>query len=101
MHLLIIENVYAILAEEARVEDRVSRSEARKAENWLSAERLKQTDIVTSLDQHVLGRALLSQIDLFEQASKSVAIRRGFILEDYSAVAAWLRAELTKIAGPS
>jgi hypothetical protein len=97
LHLLVVEHVYALLAEEARLAGRPARSEARKAEQWLDARRLRQTDITTSLDQKALARALLAQIELFEEVSRSVAQSRGFALADHSAVAAWLRAELDKI----
>lgn len=91
------EHLYALLAEEARIAGRQPRPEARKAEQWLDARRLAQTDLTLSLDQKVLARALLAQIDLFEEVARSVAASRGFPLRDYSAVAAWLRAELGRV----
>ncbi|MFZ5496724.1 MAG: hypothetical protein ACOZE5_15500 [Verrucomicrobiota bacterium] len=94
-----MEHLYALLAEEARLAGRPARPEARKAEQWLDARRLRQTDITTSLEQKVLARALLAEIELFEEVSRSVAQARGFALADHSAVAAWLRAELGKILG--
>lgn len=93
------EHTYALLTEEARLEGCTPRPEARKAEQWLKARRLQQTAIVTGTDQAQLARALLAEITLFEEVSASVASRRGFVLPDYSAVAAWLRAELAKLAG--
>lgn len=99
LHLLVTDHVYALLAEEARLAGRPARPEARKAEQWLDARRLRQTDITTSLEQKVLARALLAEIELFEEVSRSVAQARGFALADHSAVAAWLRAELGKILG--
>lgn len=101
MHRLITDHVYALLAEEARLAGRPARPEARKAEKWLDAKRLAQTQIETGTDQRVLARALLTQITLFEEVCVSVAGSRGWMLTDYSAVAAWLRQELTKLAGPS
>lgn len=97
LHILVTEHTYALLAEEARIAGRVARPEARKAEQWLDARRLQQTDIVTSVDQKVLARALLSEIALFEEVSESVATSRGFKLPERTAVAAWLRGELGKI----
>jgi hypothetical protein len=94
------DHVYALLAEEARLAGRPARPEARKAEQWLDAKRLEQTKIETGTDQHVLARALLTQITLFEEVCRSVAGSRGWAVPDYSAVAAWLRQELTKLAGP-
>jgi hypothetical protein len=99
--LEVVEHLYAMLQEEARLAGRSPRPEARKAEQWLDARRLAQTDITTSLDRKVLARALLAQIELFEEVSRSVATARGFRLRDYSGVAGWLRAELGKVlAGP-
>jgi hypothetical protein len=97
LHMLIVDHLYALLAEEARIAGRPARPEARKAEQWLDARRLAQTDVVTSLDQKVLARALRSQIDLFDEVSRSVAQSRGFKLPDQSAVGAWLRSELDRI----
>lgn len=97
LHMMIVDHLYALLAEEARIAGRPARPEARKAEQWLDAGRLEQTNLVTSLDQKVLARALRSQIDLFEDVSRSVAQSRGFKLPDRSAVAGWLRAELDRI----
>ncbi len=98
MHMLIVEHVYALLAEEARVAGRVPRPEARKAELWLDSNRLTQTAIETSPDQSVLARTMLTEIALFEEVSVSVAQSRGFVLPDYSAVADWLRVELAKLS---
>lgn len=91
------EHSYALLAEEARLEGRTPRPEARKAEQWLNARRLEQTAIVTGIEQAQLARALLAELDLFVEVSASVAARRGFALPDYRAVEAWLRAELAKV----
>ncbi|MBI2814894.1 MAG: hypothetical protein HYX71_11485 [Opitutae bacterium] len=92
------EHSYALLAEEARLEGRTPRPEARKAEQWLDARRLQQTAIVTSIEQAQLARALLAELDLFVGVSASVAARRGWAVPDYRAVEAWLRAELAKVA---
>jgi hypothetical protein len=99
LHLLVVQHVYVLLAEEARLEGRVPRPEARKAEQWLDARRLAQTDIATGTDPCGLARALLAEITMFEEVCASVAASRGFKPEDYSAVAAWLRTGLTKLAG--
>jgi hypothetical protein len=87
-----------LLAEEARLAGRPARPEARKAEKWLDARRVEQTDIETSPDQRVLARALLAEIALFEDVSRSVAQTRGFKLPDYAPVATWLRAGLSRFA---
>ncbi|MBL9218764.1 MAG: aminoglycoside 6-adenylyltransferase [Opitutaceae bacterium] len=92
-------HVYVLLAEEARLAGREPRPEARKAEKWLDERRLNQTAISTSLDQRSLARALLAELTLFEEVCRSVAESRGFAQQDYSAVAAWLRAELAKLTG--
>jgi hypothetical protein len=96
-HLEATEHVWILLAEEARIAGRPARPEARKAEQWLDGRRLEQTNLVTSLDQKVLARALRAQIELFEEVSRSVAQSRGFKLPDHSAVAAWLRTELDRL----
>ncbi len=101
MHAMLRDHLYALLAEEARLAGRPARAEARKAEQWLDDRRLAQTDIAVNLDQQALARALLAQIDLFEDVSRSVALARGFALPDNAAVAAWLRSELTPLAGPA
>lgn len=95
------DHVYALLAEEARLAGRPARPEARKAEQWLDAGRLGQTAIETGTDPRVLAKALLAEMALFEEACRSVAGSRNFIVPDYAAVAAWLRAELAKQAGPA
>jgi len=95
------DHVYALLAEEARLAGSRARPEARKAEQWLSPKRLSQTAIETGTDQRVLARALLSQINLFEEVCRSVAESRNFTLPDYSAVAGWLREKLTKLLNES
>ena len=100
LHKLVIEHVYALLEEEAWLAGRVARPEALKAEKWLDARRLEQTVVETGTDQRILARALLGQITLFEEVCRSVAGSRGIVLPDYSAVATWLRQELTKLAGP-
>lgn len=97
LHRLVIEHVYALLVEEARLAGCPARPEARKAEKWLNPRRLSQTAIETGTDQRVLAQALLSQILLFEEVCQSVAGSRGWVTPDYSAVAAWIRQELTKL----
>jgi hypothetical protein len=95
--LEMFDHVYLLLAEEARLAGRKTRTEARSAERWLDAGRLRQTEITTAPDRQIMARALLEGIDLFEEVSRSVATSRSFELRDYSAVAAWLRAELGKL----
>jgi hypothetical protein len=97
LHKLIVEHVYALLEEEAWLAGRRARPEAQKAEKWLEPRRLEQTELITSLDPKVLARALLAQMGLFEEVSRSVAASHGFALPDHAAVAAWLRTELARI----
>jgi hypothetical protein len=99
-HKEVAECTLLLLEEEARLAGYPVRPEARKAEAWLSADRLRQTAIETRPDQLTLARALLSEITLFEELSLNVARSRGFALADYSAVAAWLRTELNKLVQP-
>lgn len=98
-HVELREHSYALLAEEARLEGRMPRPEARKAEQWLGARRLQQTAIATGPEQAGLAEALLAEMALFQEVTQSVAKRRGFAVPDYTAVERWLRAELAKVAG--
>ena len=97
LHLLVVQHVYVLLAEEARLAGRPARTEARKAEQWLDATRLRQTALETGPDQRVLARTLLAQLTLFREVSENVAAQRGFARPDVTAVEAWLRTELTKL----
>lgn len=97
LHLLVVHQVYPLLAEEARLAGRVPRAEARKAEQWLGEGRLRQTAMETRLDQCVLAQALGDQLTLFQQVSASVAASRGFPFADHQAVEQWLRTELAKL----
>ncbi len=99
LHKLVLEHVYAVLEEEAWLAGRRARPQALKAEKWLDETRLNQTAISTTMDQRDLARALLAELALFEDVCRSVAGSRGFLLPDYAAVAAWLRAELMKLTG--
>jgi len=97
--LEMFDHIHVLLAEEARLAGRAPRTEARSAEQWLDAGRLRQTEITTAPDRRVMTQALIAAIGLFEEVSASVAASRGFKPADHSAVAAWLRAELAKLAG--
>jgi hypothetical protein len=100
-HREVMEHLLALLEEEARLVGRPVRPEARKAEQWLDDRRLAQTTIPVAPDQRSLARALLAEMALFEEVSRSVAQGRGFAPPDDAAVAAWLRSELTPLAGPA
>lgn len=101
LHLLVVNHVYPILAEEARLEGRTSRPEARKAEQWLGASRLEQTAIRTSPEQAQLAAALLAELALFQDVTQCVATWRKFEVPDYSAVAQWLTTKLVKVTSIS
>lgn len=98
LHLLVVNHVYVMLEEEARLAGRMPRPEARKAESWLGEKRLEQTAFVSGTDSHVLARTLLGQINLFREVSESVALQRRITLPDYRAVEQWLRCNLERIA---
>jgi len=98
LHLLVVNHVYAMLEEEARLAGRMPRPEARKAESWLDERRLVQTTFVTGPDPRVLAKALLGQISLFREVSESVARQRKVALPDYRSVEQWLRSNLETIA---
>lgn len=97
LHLLVVHHVYPLLAEEARLAGRLPRAEARKAEQWLGADRLVQTALETGPDQRLLARALLAEVALFREVTASVAAGRGFKPADHNAVETWLRTELAKL----
>jgi hypothetical protein len=96
-HMLIVQHVYVLLAEEARLAGRIPRPEARKAELWLDARRLAQTTVETKTDQKQLAGALITELELFSEITQSVGTQRDFMVPDYSAVQMWIRSELSKI----
>jgi hypothetical protein len=49
-------------------------------------------------DRRALARALLAELDLFEEVAPAVARTRGFAVPDHAAIAAWLRAGLAPLA---
>jgi hypothetical protein len=101
MHRELSERRWLLLEEEARIDGRAPRPEARKAELWLGKERLSQTAVSTGVDQQSLARALLAEMALFEEVSRRVAGARSFPLSNHSAVADWMRSDLNKLAGAS
>lgn len=92
------EHTYALLAEEARLEGRAPRPEARQAERWLSGSRLSQTARPIGPEARMMAAAMLAEIDLFQDVTGKVTAQRGFGAPDHSAVARWLREELARIA---
>jgi len=98
-HVELREHTYALLAEEARLEGRAPRAEARQAERWLGEIRLRQTATLTGVTQRELAGAMLAELTLFREVTASVAARRGWTVPDYTAVEAWLRTELAQAAG--
>lgn len=94
---LLLEHVYPVLAEEARLEGRTPRPEARKAETWLGPERLRQTETVSGATRAQQARALVAAIDVLVAAATAVAARRGWSRPDHAAVEQWLRAELARL----
>lgn len=91
-----LEVVYPLLQEEARLQGRVSRPEARKAEQWLDEKRLAQTVFSAVPEQSQLAVSLLSLIELFNDVSHSVATQFAYRKSDTPKVEAWLRAKLTR-----
>jgi hypothetical protein len=98
-HIELREHTYALLAEEARLEGRAPRPEARQAERWLGEARLRQMTALTGVTQRELAGALLAELTLFHEVTASVAARRGWAVPDHAAVGAWLRTELAQAAG--
>jgi hypothetical protein len=95
-HVELREHTLALLAEEARLEDRAPRPEARQAERWLSEARRQQTAATFGPERALLAAALRAEIDLFDSVSGAVARQRGFVLPDRTAIKAWLAGELAK-----
>ncbi len=98
---LMIDQVYPVLHEEARLAGRTPRPEARKAEQWLDESRLRQTAVTLAPDRRVLAQALLGAIDLFVDASAKVAAQGGFKPPNHTEVERWLRAELARMLQPA
>ncbi len=98
-HVELREHTYAMLAEEARLGGYTPRPEARKAEQWLDARRRQQTALSSGPKQRELALALLAEMELFREVTQGVATRRGFAVQDYSAVETWLRTELARLVG--
>ncbi|HEY0863520.1 MAG TPA: aminoglycoside 6-adenylyltransferase [Lacunisphaera sp.] len=98
-HVELREHTYALLAEEARLEGRAPRPEARQAERWLGEARLRQTAALTGVTQRELAEGLRAELALFREVTAGVAARRGWTVPDYAAVEAWLGAELAPAAG--
>lgn len=98
-HVELREHLYALLAEEARLEGRTPRPEARAAEQWLDAARLGQTDTGSGPRRDALARALLAEMTLFREVSDRVAARHGFARPGAAELEAWLRAELAEPSG--
>lgn len=96
---LLLEQVYPLLAEEARLAGRAARPEARKAERWLDDERLRQTAIAPGWLPAEQARALLATVDVFAAAARSVAAARGFSPDPHAEIERWLRTELGRLAG--
>ncbi len=93
-HVELREHTYALLAEEARLAGRAPRPEGRKAEHWLDGRRREQTAVVTAPGQRELAAALRAELELFGEATATVARARGWLAPDHGAMEAWLRAEL-------
>lgn len=91
-----LEVVYPLLQEEARLQGRVSRPEARKAEQWLDDNRLAQTNFAVVPESRQLAGSLLGLMDLFKDVSRSVATRLNYRLSDTSELEEWLKGELAK-----
>lgn len=93
-----LEVVYPLLQEEARLQGRVPRPEARKAEQWLNDKRLAQTDFAAVPEPQQLADSLLGLMDLFKDVSRSVAAHLNYLQYDATKVETWLRRQLAKLA---
>lgn len=93
------EHLYALLAEEARLEGRQPRPEGRQAERWLTPLRQQQTSVPAGPQQREMALALLADLAVFTEVTRVVASRCGFAVPDYAAVETWLRGELAPLRG--
>ncbi|HVT73543.1 MAG TPA: aminoglycoside 6-adenylyltransferase [Lacunisphaera sp.] len=95
-HVALCEHTYALLMEEARIAGRNPRPEARQAELWLAARRLEQTSVGTAPTPDQMAKALLAQVTLFQEASRSIAVHHGFELADHGPLETWIRDGLAR-----
>ncbi|HVZ65713.1 MAG TPA: aminoglycoside 6-adenylyltransferase [Lacunisphaera sp.] len=92
------DHLWAVLEMDAELDGRRPRPEARQAEHWLAADKLRQTGTAVASDKAVLSQALLGDMELFKQTSMSVANRCGFHLQAYDEIYTWLCANLKPYA---
>lgn len=96
-HVELRDHIYALLAEEARIEGRAPRPEARQAERWLNETRLEQTALFAATSQRQLAELLLKDINLVRELTQKISNGRGFVAPDYSDLESWLRTELSTL----
>jgi hypothetical protein len=92
LHVHLLENALRVLQEEALLEGRAAYPLSRRAEGWLTAEQLAGTDIHSSPDKAALLRALRRISEVFAEASRSLAARRGWSPPEPDRVRSWLAA---------
>lgn len=90
MHLGLFENIYVMLEIEAMLNKKKYKLEARQAEQWMSENRLHQTNIMTAPNKESAINALISLINTFDEVSKAVASQALFTMQDYTALKTWL-----------
>jgi hypothetical protein len=90
LHLHLVENALRILQEEAVLGGRPARPMGRRAEHWLTAEQLKDTDFSTAPDCDSLASALVRILGVFEKSSAAVASANGWYAPGHGDVRAWL-----------
>lgn len=87
-HLHLVESTLTILAMEADEAGR-PRPEGRKAEQWLSSDRLRSMAITSAPSTEVLEHALADLAFLFHDASQAVAKQRGWAFNQREGLRMW------------
>ena len=88
------ECIWALLEEEARSAGAQSRPEARRAEAWLTPDRIRQTAVSGGTDRTALSAGLLAAATLFEEVSGRLAAERGWARREHASARDWLRSRL-------
>ncbi len=94
LHRSVWERTWVLLEEEARAARAKARPEARRAEDWLAPDRLRQTAVAGGLDRPSLAAGLLAAAALFAEVEHRLAADRGWTRRDHSAARDWLRSQL-------
>jgi hypothetical protein len=90
VHTQLLEACLRVLQEEAILEGRRAYPLGRRAELWLSPERLRATSFGTAPEREALHRAIRTVTEAFLESSCEVASRKGWPRPDYAQLRSWL-----------